>query len=68
MSNQPENASAWSCASCGKPLEVVKVAFTYMKGNFEVPLQACPACGLVMIPEEMAMGKMAEAERILEDK
>ena len=68
MSNQPEGATAWSCACCGRELEVVKVAFTYMKGNFEVPLPACPACGLVMIPEELAMGKMAEAERILEDK
>jgi len=68
MSNQPGDQSAWGCASCGKPLEVVKVAFTYMKGNFEVPLPACIACGLVMIPEGLAMGKMAEAERILEDK
>jgi hypothetical protein len=68
MSRQPEGESEWSCASCGKPLEKVKVAFTYMKGNFEVPLPACPGCGLVMIPEELAMGKMAEAERILEDK
>jgi hypothetical protein len=68
MSIQPEDPAAWGCASCGKPLEVVKVGFTYMKGNFEVPLPACPGCGLVMIPEELAMGKMAEAERILEDK
>ena len=68
MSNQPEDPTVWSCASCEKPLEKVKVAFTYMKGNFEVPLPACPGCGLVMIPEDLAMGKMAEAERILEDK
>ena len=68
MSNQPEDFSAWSCAACGKQLEIVKVGFTYMKGNFEVPLPACPSCGLVMIPEDLATGKMAEAERILEDK
>jgi hypothetical protein len=68
MSTQPERESAWSCVSCEKPLQVVKVAFTYMKGNFEVPLPACAGCGLVLIPEELAMGKMAEAERILEDK
>ncbi len=68
MSSQSEETSAWSCASCGKPLETVKVAFSYMKGTFEVPLPACPACGLVMIPEDLATGKMAEAERILEDK
>jgi hypothetical protein len=68
MSNQPEDASAWSCTACGKPLEIIKVAFSYMKGNFELPLPACPTCELVMIPEDLAMGKMAEAERILEDK
>jgi predicted RNA-binding Zn-ribbon protein involved in translation (DUF1610 family) len=68
MSNQPEDASAWSCTACGKPLEIIKVAFSYMKGNFELPLPACPACGLVMISEDLATGKMAEAERILEDK
>jgi len=68
MSDMTADNSAWNCAACGKQLEVVKVAFTYMKGNFELPLPACSACGLVMIPEELAMGKMAEAERILEDK
>jgi len=68
MSDQPKDFSDWSCASCGNPLEIVKVGFTYMKGNFEVPLPACTGCGLVMIPEELATGKMAEAERILEDK
>ena len=64
----PDEASVWSCTACGKPLEVVKVAFTYMKGNFEVDLPACSGCGIVMISEELATGKMADAERILEDK
>jgi len=58
----------WTCGSCGRPLETVKVAFTYMKGNFEVELPACGACGLVLISEDLALGKMAQAERILEDK
>jgi hypothetical protein len=68
MNNMSEEASEWSCTGCGKPLEIIKVGFSYMKGNFEVLLPACPACGVVMIPEDMATGKMAEAERILEDK
>lgn len=63
-----DDARAWSCTACGKPLEVVKVAFSYMKGNFEVDLPACRACGLVLVSEELATGKMADAERILEDK
>jgi hypothetical protein len=68
MSNQPEESTAWTCAACNRQLEIVKVGFAYMKGNFEVPLPACTGCGMVMIPEELALGKMAEAERILEDK
>jgi len=66
--NLSEEAKEWSCNACGKPLEVVKVGFTYMKGNFEVDLPACTGCGLVLISEELANGKMADAERILEDK
>ena len=68
MSDIPEAAAEWRCASCDRPLEIVKVAFTYMKGNFEVPLPACPGCGMVYLSEDLATGKMAEAERILEDK
>ncbi len=64
----PEATMGWSCAACGGELEVVKVGFSYMKGNFEVDLPACPDCGLVLVSEELATGKMAEAERILEDK
>ncbi|ABQ25206.1 DVU_1557 family redox protein [Geotalea uraniireducens] len=66
--NLSEEAKGWSCTACGKPLEVVKVSFTYMKGNFEVDLPACSGCGLVLVSEELATGKMADAERILEDK
>ncbi|NVO00495.1 MAG: DNA-binding protein [Geobacteraceae bacterium] len=61
-------ASGWSCSICGGELEITKVAFTYMKGNFEVDLPACRSCGQVLVSEELATGKMAAAERILEDK
>jgi hypothetical protein len=64
----PKEAGEWSCAACGKELEITKVGFTYMKGNFEVDLPACRNCGLVLVSEELAIGKMADAERILEDK
>ncbi len=66
--NPAEEAENWNCAACGKPLEIVKVGFTYRKSNFEVELPACPGCDLVMVSEALATGKMAEAERILEDK
>jgi hypothetical protein len=61
-------AAEWSCSACSGRLELIKVGFTYMKGNFEVDLPACRKCGLVLVPEQLANGKMAEAERILEDK
>ncbi|NTW28182.1 MAG: DNA-binding protein [Coriobacteriia bacterium] len=66
--NLTDIAQDWSCTSCGGELEIVKVQFAYMKGHFEVDLPACKDCGLVLVPEELATGKMAEAERILEDK
>jgi len=66
--NLSEEAKGWSCTACGGALEIVKVGFTYMKGNFEVDLPACRGCGLVLVSEELATGKMADAERILEDK
>jgi hypothetical protein len=28
----------------------------------------CPNCNQVLVPEELALGKMAEVEKILEDK
>lgn len=66
--NFTEDAAAWSCSSCAGDLALLKVCFTYMKGNFEVDLPACRQCGLVLVPESLAVGRMAEAERILEDK
>lgn len=66
--NFSQEAANWSCTSCGGNLDLTKVHFSYMKGNFEVDLPACAACGLVLVPESLALGRMAEAERILEDK
>jgi hypothetical protein len=63
-----EEARNWTCDACGSPLEIRQVTFSYMKGTFHVDLPACINCGLVLITEELATGKMAEVERILEDK
>lgn len=66
--NFTQEAAEWTCSFCTGDLTLLKVCFTYMKGNFEVDLPACDKCGLVLVPESLAVGKMAEAERILEDK
>jgi len=66
--NFSQEAADWTCSSCDGEITLRKVFFTYMKGNFEVDLPACAQCGIVLVPESLALGKMAEAERILEDK
>jgi hypothetical protein len=58
----------WTCANCGVALEVGKVDISYLGSSFPVELLKCPNCGLVLIPEELALGKMAEVEKALEDK
>lgn len=58
----------WSCAACGEPLVPGKVDIAYMGSSFPVELPVCPKCGLVLIPEELALGKMNEVEKALEDK
>lgn len=63
-----QETAVWSCSSCGVELRPMKVGFAYMTGNFTIDLPACAACGLVLISESLALGKMAEVERILEDK
>jgi len=61
-------AKDWTCAKCGIPLEMRTVEIGYMGSKYPVPLPRCPKCGLVFVPEELALGKMAEVERLLEDK
>ena len=62
------SAPGWSCAKCEKPLTRSPVTITYMNNNFQVELPRCPDCGFTFIPPELAMGKMLEVEKILEDK
>lgn len=63
-----QTESEWMCSKCGVPLQKGKVNVAYMQGMFPVDLQRCPDCGQVFIPEELALGKMAEVEKLLEDK
>ncbi len=58
----------WLCAKCDVPLEMGKVNISYLGSMFPVDLPKCPLCGLVLIPEELALGKMADVEKLLEDK
>ncbi len=60
--------SEWVCATCGKPLALAPVELEYMESLFTVELPCCAECGFVLIPEDLALGKMAEVESLLEDK
>jgi uncharacterized OB-fold protein len=63
-----KKTNQWICARCGTPLELRSVNVTYLGSGYPVDLLKCPKCGRVLVPEEMALGKMAEVEKILEDK
>jgi ribosomal protein S27AE len=58
----------WICGKCGGRLKVSPVNVEYMGNTFAAELPKCPRCGLVMVSETVALGKMAEVEQILEDK
>ena len=58
----------WMCANCSQPLVPGKVDIIYLGNSFSVELLKCPSCGMVLLPEELATGKMAEVEKTLEDK
>jgi hypothetical protein len=61
-------ASHWKCLKCDLPLEMREVEVAYMGSKYPVDLPRCPRCGIVFIPEQLAVGKMAEIEQLLEDK
>ena len=62
------DAAGWRCAACGGELAPVAIELEYLDSLFTVELPTCARCGLVLIPESLAMGKMNQVERLLEDK
>ena len=56
------------CVTCGIALEPGKVTVSYLDNAYPVEMLRCPRCGLTWVPEEIALGKMAEVEKALEDK
>ena len=70
MSHKVElsGAEEWTCGACGVPLELGTVEVAYIGSKYPVDLPRCPKCGIVFIPESLALGKMSEIEKILEDK
>lgn len=63
-----ERDAQWFCHACDQPLAPGPVVITYLGSEFTVELLRCPGCGMVFVSEELALGKMLEVERLLEDK
>lgn len=61
-------AEKWICRKCRCELEQRKVVFDYLSLTFSEKLFRCPNCGRVLIPRELATGKMVEVEAQLEEK
>lgn len=60
--------SPWHCAKCDRPLKSEKIVVYYLRYDFPVNMLKCQTCGFVLVNEELALGKMAEVEQLLEDK
>ncbi len=64
---RPEDLQ-WRCDKCNRELVVGPINVAYMGNRFAADLPHCPGCGRVLISEHVALGKMAEVEKLLEDK
>jgi NAD-dependent SIR2 family protein deacetylase len=62
------DAGQWRCATCDEELALRPVELEYLDSLFNVALPTCPKCGMVLIPENLALGKMNQVEHLLEDK
>lgn len=66
MKSDTEND--WWCDRCDCELSATPVQVAYRGSAFPVELPRCPNCGMVFVSESLALGRMAEAEKMLEDK
>ena len=56
------------CGKCGVELVEKQVMFSYMRRTFGHNVPVCPQCGKPYISRQLAEGRMAEVEVLLEDK
>ena len=68
MNETTSQTEQWLCAKCGRPLEPGQVSVAYLGNAYPVELLKCKQCGLALVPELLALGKMAKVEQMLEDK
>ena len=68
MREELEGSAHWICTRCDVELAPAKTTLSYLNKNFEAELARCPVCHKVFIGEPLALGKMLEVEKSLEDK
>ncbi|EHL06512.1 hypothetical protein HMPREF0322_02782 [Desulfitobacterium hafniense DP7] len=64
--NQPQ--TVWKCGKCNVELSRGTIVVAYLGNEIRVEELKCAQCGLVLITEDLALGKMFEVEQSLEDK
>lgn len=57
-----------TCEKCGVEMQKGTVTLLYMGNEFPIEMPVCPKCGNYFIPEALAVGKILQVERALEDK
>ena len=58
----------WKCFKCDQFLSMGSAQVDYLGNELTTDLPMCPSCMMVLISEPLAMGKVADVEKILEDK
>ncbi|PIE68432.1 MAG: DNA-binding protein [Deltaproteobacteria bacterium] len=67
LSFLPED-KGWLCENCQIKMEPGLTELHYQGNVFKVELLLCPSCDAVLIAEDLAVGRMLEVEKLLEDK
>ncbi|MCI8594639.1 MAG: DNA-binding protein [Oscillospiraceae bacterium] len=62
------DTTGWKCGKCGEALVLKRNVFNYMGRSFGHEVPTCPKCGRIFISKELAKGRMAEVEALMEDK
>jgi len=68
METKINTTTPWMCDKCQRALVSQQVKVRYLEGNFKVELFNCHTCNMVFISEDLALGKILEVEKSLEDK
>ena len=58
----------WYCFKCKEKMEAAEIKLVYMEIEAKGEGLRCPKCGASYITEEIAIEKMARAEKMIEQK